>query len=145
MRSTPQRRSSSLISGAGSGLAGTAASRRRRRSASTARSVTSALPGQRNGTTSARGGDAGTTAPSGKAGRSADAALAWVLSRGTDIIPLVGTKNRKRLADSLKALEVKLTPEELGQIEAAVPADAVAGTRYDSHGMAMLDSERRSA
>jgi aryl-alcohol dehydrogenase-like predicted oxidoreductase len=76
---------------------------------------------------------------------SAQLAIAWVLSRGNDIIPLVGTKNRKRLADSLKALEVKLTPEELGQIEAAVPASAVAGTRYDSHGMAMLDSERRSA
>ena len=75
----------------------------------------------------------------------AQLAVAWALSRGADIIPLVGTRNRKRLADSLKALEVKLTPEELRQIEAAVPADAVAGTRYDSHGMAMLDSERLSA
>jgi aryl-alcohol dehydrogenase-like predicted oxidoreductase len=76
---------------------------------------------------------------------SAQLAIAWALSRGSDIIPLVGTRNRKRLADSLKALAVKLSPEELRQIEAAVPASAVAGTRYDSHGMAMLDSERRSA
>jgi len=75
----------------------------------------------------------------------AQLAIAWALSRGQDIIPLVGTRNRKRLADSLKALEVKLTAEELRLIEAAVPASAVAGTRYDSHGMAMLDSERRSA
>jgi aryl-alcohol dehydrogenase-like predicted oxidoreductase len=76
---------------------------------------------------------------------SAQLAIAWALSRGSDIIPLVGTRNRKRLADSLKALDVKLTAEEIGRIEAAVPASAVAGTRYDSHGMAMLDSERRSA
>jgi aryl-alcohol dehydrogenase-like predicted oxidoreductase len=76
---------------------------------------------------------------------SAQLAIAWALSRGADILPLVGTRNRKRLADSLKALEVKLSAEELRQIEAAVPASAVAGTRYDSHGMAMLDSERRSA
>jgi pyridoxine 4-dehydrogenase len=72
-------------------------------------------------------------------------AIAWALSRGDDIIPLVGTRNRKRLADSLKAIAIKLSPEDLRQIEAAVPANAVAGTRYDSHGMAMLDSERRSA
>ena len=72
-------------------------------------------------------------------------AIAWALSRGTDIIPLVGTKNRKRLADSLKALQISLTPEEITEIEAAVPADAVAGTRYEERQMAMLDSERRSA
>ena len=76
---------------------------------------------------------------------SAQLAIAWALSRGPDIIPLVGTKNRKRLADSLKALEVKLTPQDIGVIEAAVPADAVAGTRYDARQMAMLDSERLSA
>jgi aryl-alcohol dehydrogenase-like predicted oxidoreductase len=80
-----------------------------------------------------------------KGATAAQLAIAWALSRGDDIIPLVGTKNRKRLADSLRALEVKLSAEELQQIEAAVPASAVAGTRYDSHGMAMLDSERRSA
>jgi aryl-alcohol dehydrogenase-like predicted oxidoreductase len=72
-------------------------------------------------------------------------AIAWALSRGQDIIPLVGTRNRKRLADSLKALEITLTPDELGQIEAAVPASAVAGARYEERQMAMLDSERRSA
>jgi aryl-alcohol dehydrogenase-like predicted oxidoreductase len=72
-------------------------------------------------------------------------AIAWALSRGKDIIPLVGTKNRKRLADSLKALEVKLSKDDLAQIEAAVPASAVAGTRYDERQMQMLDSERRSA
>jgi aryl-alcohol dehydrogenase-like predicted oxidoreductase len=72
-------------------------------------------------------------------------AIAWALSRGKDILPLVGTKNRKRLADSLKALEITLTKDDLAQIEAAVPASAVAGTRYDERQMQMLDSERRSA
>ena len=72
-------------------------------------------------------------------------AIAWALSRGQDIIPLVGTKNRKRLADALGALEIKLSKDDLAQIEAAVPASAVAGTRYDERQMQMLDSERRSA
>jgi aryl-alcohol dehydrogenase-like predicted oxidoreductase len=72
-------------------------------------------------------------------------AIAWALSRGKDIIPLVGTKNRKRLADALAALEIKLSQDDLARIEAAVPAAAVAGSRYDERQMQMLDSERRSA
>ena len=75
----------------------------------------------------------------------AQLAIAWVLSRGDDIIPLIGTKSRKRLAESLGALEIKLSPHELAAIETAVPAEAVAGTRYAAQQMAMLDSERRSA
>jgi len=72
----------------------------------------------------------------------AQLAIAWVLSRGTDIIPLIGTKRTGRLAEALGALDLKLTAEELAAIEAAVPAGAVAGDRYDSHGMTTLDSER---
>jgi aryl-alcohol dehydrogenase-like predicted oxidoreductase len=72
----------------------------------------------------------------------AQLAIAWVASRGQDIIPLIGTKSRKRLKESLAAADLKLTPQELAAIEAAVPADAVAGTRYNEHQMAMLDSER---
>jgi aryl-alcohol dehydrogenase-like predicted oxidoreductase len=75
----------------------------------------------------------------------AQLAIAWVAAQGEDIIPLIGTKSRKRLAESLAALKIALTPEELAAIEAAVPADAVAGTRYEARQMAMLDSERRSA
>jgi aryl-alcohol dehydrogenase-like predicted oxidoreductase len=75
----------------------------------------------------------------------AQLAIAWVAAQGEDIIPLIGTKSRKRLAESLAALEIALTPEDLAAIEAAVPADAVAGTRYEARQMAMLDSERRSA
>ena len=72
----------------------------------------------------------------------AQLAIAWVLSRGDDIIPLLGTKRRSRLAEALGALDVTLTREELAVIEAAVPAGQVAGDRYDEHGMATLDSER---
>lgn len=73
----------------------------------------------------------------------AQLAIAWVLSRGEDIVPLVGARRRERLAESLGATEVILSGEDLAEIEAAVPADAAAGTRYDAGQMAMLDSERR--
>jgi aryl-alcohol dehydrogenase-like predicted oxidoreductase len=75
----------------------------------------------------------------------AQAAIAWVLSRGEDIIPLVGARRRERLAEALGALELRLSPEQLGALERAVPPDAVAGTRYDARGMAMLDSERSAS
>ena len=72
----------------------------------------------------------------------AQLAIAWVLSRGTDIVPLIGTKRRGRLAESLGALALELKPDELAAIEAALPADQVAGERYEAAGMASLDSER---
>ncbi|MCX6499144.1 MAG: aldo/keto reductase [Arthrobacter sp.] len=73
----------------------------------------------------------------------AQLAIAWVLSRGEDIVPLVGARRRDRLTESLGAASVALSPQDLADIEAAVPADAVAGTRYDAGQMAALDSERR--
>jgi aryl-alcohol dehydrogenase-like predicted oxidoreductase len=72
----------------------------------------------------------------------AQLAIAWVLSRGRDIVPLIGTKRRDRLAEALGAVDLTLAPEELAAIDAAVPATAVAGDRYDARGMASLDSER---
>lgn len=69
-------------------------------------------------------------------------AFAWVLSRGDDIFPLVGARNRCRLAESMGALDIALTPDMLTRIEAAMPAEAVQGERYPAHGMASLDSER---
>jgi aryl-alcohol dehydrogenase-like predicted oxidoreductase len=72
----------------------------------------------------------------------AQLAIAWVLSRGGDIVPLVGARRRDRLAEALGALEVALSVDELTAVESAVPAEAVAGTRYDAAQMAMLDSER---
>jgi aryl-alcohol dehydrogenase-like predicted oxidoreductase len=72
----------------------------------------------------------------------AQLAIAWVLSRGSDIIPLIGTKRRDRLAEALGALELTLDPADLAALETAVPPDQVAGDRYDAGQMAALDSER---
>ena len=73
----------------------------------------------------------------------AQLAIAWVASRGEDIIPLIGTKRRDRLAEALKALDLTLSEDDLAALEAAVPAGAVAGERYPSAQVAQLDSERR--
>ncbi|TQJ87999.1 aldo/keto reductase [Streptomyces sp. SLBN-31] len=72
----------------------------------------------------------------------AQIAIAWVLSRGDDIVPLVGARTRERLGEALGALDVTLDAADLAAIEAAVPADAAAGERYAPAQMAMLDSER---
>jgi aryl-alcohol dehydrogenase-like predicted oxidoreductase len=75
----------------------------------------------------------------------AQAAIAWVLTRGDDIVPLVGARTRERLAEALGALDVRLGPDDLARIEAAVPEGAAAGERYPEPQMAMLDSERKAA
>jgi len=75
----------------------------------------------------------------------AQLATAWVLSRGQDIVPLIGTRRRHRLHEALGALDVTLSAGELAAIEAALPADAIAGTRYDAHQMNILDSEKSAA
>jgi aryl-alcohol dehydrogenase-like predicted oxidoreductase len=72
----------------------------------------------------------------------AQLAIAWVLSRGSDIVPLIGTKRRDRLAEALGALELSLDPADLAALETAVPPGQVAGDRYDAGQMAALDSER---
>jgi aryl-alcohol dehydrogenase-like predicted oxidoreductase len=72
----------------------------------------------------------------------AQIAIAWVLGRGDDIVPLVGARSRPRLAEAVQACDIELSKEELERIAAAVPSEAVAGTRYDNRQMAMLDSER---
>ena len=63
----------------------------------------------------------------GRRGDRAQLAIAWVASRGEDIIPLIGTKRRDRLAEALNALDLTLSADDLAAIEAAVPAGAVAG------------------
>lgn len=72
----------------------------------------------------------------------AQVAIAWVLAQGEDIVPLVGARRRERLAEALGAVEIELGAADLAAIEAAVPASAVAGERYDAQQMAILDSER---
>jgi aryl-alcohol dehydrogenase-like predicted oxidoreductase len=69
-------------------------------------------------------------------------AIAWVLAKGASIVPVIGARTRGQLEESLGALDVALSPNDLARIEAAIPPDAVAGTRYDAHQMRALDSER---
>ncbi len=72
----------------------------------------------------------------------AQIAIAWVLSRGEDIVPLVGARRRDRLTEALGALDVRLEEADLAAIEAAVPRGAAVGERYAAAQMAHLDSER---
>lgn len=72
----------------------------------------------------------------------AQAAIAWVLSRGEDIVPLIGARTRERLGEALGALDVGLTEEDRAAIERAVPEGSAAGDRYDARQMEHLDSER---
>ncbi len=72
----------------------------------------------------------------------AQLAIAWVLSRGGDVVALVGARTRQRLAEALGALDFEFTNAELMELEEAVPANAVAGERYNAQQMALLDSER---
>jgi pyridoxine 4-dehydrogenase len=72
----------------------------------------------------------------------AQVAIAWILSRGDDVVPLVGARRRDRLDEALGALELDLSEGDLAAIEAAVPPGAAAGERYDAQQMAILDSER---
>src|SRR5437016_2352329 len=61
--------------------------------------------------------------------------LAWLLAQGPDVVPIPGTKRIERVAENLAALDVKLTPEEIAEIDAAVPLGAAAGLRYPAGGM----------
>jgi aryl-alcohol dehydrogenase-like predicted oxidoreductase len=73
---------------------------------------------------------------------SSQLAIAWVLSKQPKIVPVIGARTRKQLSESLAALDVELTVEEMKQLEDVVTAAGVAGTRYDEHQMRMLDSEK---
>jgi aryl-alcohol dehydrogenase-like predicted oxidoreductase len=72
----------------------------------------------------------------------AQVAIAWVLGRGEDIVPLVGARTRERLNEALGALEVELDADDLAALERAVPPGAAVGDRYPEAQMAVLDSER---
>ncbi|MGW4828614.1 aldo/keto reductase [Amycolatopsis japonica] len=65
-------------------------------------------------------------------------ALAWVQAQGDDVVPIPGTKRRKYLEENVASVGLKLTAEDVAAIEAAVPADAVAGERYPEASMRTL-------
>jgi aryl-alcohol dehydrogenase-like predicted oxidoreductase len=68
-------------------------------------------------------------------------ALAWVLSRGEDVVPIPGTKRRTYLEENAAAATLTLTTEDIAAIEEALPADAVKGTRLSASGMTYLDQD----
>ncbi|HUB77760.1 MAG TPA: aldo/keto reductase [Bryobacteraceae bacterium] len=72
----------------------------------------------------------------------AQLAIAWVLAKDPMIVPVIGARTRQQLEESLGALEIELAPEDVAQLEDAIPASEVAGSRYAELQMRMLDSER---
>ncbi len=66
-------------------------------------------------------------------------ALAWLLAKGQDIVPIPGTKRRKYLEENAAATEIRLAPEEVGELEAAVPQSEVTGDRYAPANMHAID------
>jgi aryl-alcohol dehydrogenase-like predicted oxidoreductase len=62
-------------------------------------------------------------------------ALAWVQHQGSDVVPIPGTKRRTYLAENVAAATLQLSIEDIAALEAAVPADAVAGARYPEAGL----------
>lgn len=72
----------------------------------------------------------------------AQLAIAWALSRGEEIVPLIGARTRTRLSEALGALEIALSPEVLQRIESAVPKGEAHGERYPKPLIAHLDSEK---
>ncbi len=86
--------------------------------------------------------DALSTLAAAKGVSASQLAIAWVLAKGSHIVPVVGARTRAQLAESLGALAVELSPAELARLEEAVSPASVAGTRYDERQMKMLDSER---
>ena len=71
----------------------------------------------------------------------AQLAIAWVIAQGADIVPLVGARRRDRLEESLGAVDIVLSPQDLATIEGIMPSTAVAGGRYPAEHLAHLDSE----
>ena len=69
----------------------------------------------------------------------AQLAIAWVLTRGDDIIPIPGTKKRKYLEENLASLDIALTPAEIAELESAVPVDEIVGDRYGAGGLKAID------
>jgi aryl-alcohol dehydrogenase-like predicted oxidoreductase len=75
----------------------------------------------------------------------AQIAIAWVAAQGKDIVPVIGARRRDRLAESLGALNVKLSQKDLDALNKAFPRDAAAGERYPATHLAHMDSEKKTA
>lgn len=70
----------------------------------------------------------------------AQIALAWLLARGQDVVPIPGTRSDEHLLSNVGALELTLSPDRVAALDAALPPGATAGTRYPAAVMATLDT-----
>lgn len=75
----------------------------------------------------------------------AQVAIAWVVSQGPDIVPLIGARRRDRLAEALGALNVKLSADDLTKLAETLPPGVAAGERYPAAALAHMDSEKKRA
>jgi aryl-alcohol dehydrogenase-like predicted oxidoreductase len=69
----------------------------------------------------------------------AQLALAWVLAKGEDLVPIPGTKRRKYLEENAAAVDIRLTAADVTELEAAVPENEIAGERYAAAAMKAID------
>jgi len=69
----------------------------------------------------------------------AQLALAWVLAKGEDLVPIPGTKRKKYLEEDAAAADIKLTPQEVAELEAAIPLNDIVGERYNPAAMRAID------
>ena len=65
--------------------------------------------------------------------------LAWVLAQGKDVVPIPGTKRRRFLEENAAAATLTLSPQEVAELEAAVPTSEITGDRYPAAGMRSID------
>jgi len=75
----------------------------------------------------------------------AQLALGWILTKGSDIIPLAGARTQAQLNDALATMKLEFSAADIAALEAAVPAGSVAGDRYATEQMHALDSERKAS
>jgi aryl-alcohol dehydrogenase-like predicted oxidoreductase len=81
----------------------------------------------------------------GKNATPAQLAIAWLRSRGSDVLPVVGARRRSQLTETLGTLDLSLSKDDIARIDAAVQPALTAGARYDPVQMSHLDSEKRAS
>jgi aryl-alcohol dehydrogenase-like predicted oxidoreductase len=69
----------------------------------------------------------------------AQIALAWILHKGRDIVPIPGTKRRKYLDENVAAAEITLSSEDMAKLDAALAPEKVSGPRYNAARMKQVD------
>jgi aryl-alcohol dehydrogenase-like predicted oxidoreductase len=74
----------------------------------------------------------------------AQLALGWILTKGSDIVPLVGARTESQLNEALETTKLSFSAGEIAALESAVPAEGAAGDRYPLEQMRTLDSERKA-